>query len=108
MAKEPGYLLCTLDNLRVPHLTEGPVDFQPFDKYERRRSDADAAINRLSLQGMSTRRLKALPGSFAAEESAPIIFSEVTNGVYQNGHNRLPTISAPDMTAIASPEDMVN
>jgi putative transposase len=47
-----------LEGLRVPRMAEGPVDFQLFDKYERRRPDVDAAIGRLFLQGVSTRRLR--------------------------------------------------
>jgi putative transposase len=38
-----------LEDLRVPRTAEGPVDFQLFDKYERRRPDVDAAIGRLFL-----------------------------------------------------------
>jgi putative transposase len=49
-----------LEGLRVPRLAEGPVDFQLFDKYERRRPDVDAAIGRLFLQGVSTRRLRRI------------------------------------------------
>ena len=49
-----------LEDLRVPRLTEGPGGFQLFDKYERRRPDVDAAIGRLFLQGVSTRRLKGI------------------------------------------------
>src|SRR3989304_2648536 len=40
-----------LEGLRVPRLADGPVDFQLFDKYERRRPDVDAAIGRVFLQG---------------------------------------------------------
>jgi putative transposase len=47
-----------LEGLRVPRMAEEPVDFQLFDKYERRRPDVDAAIGRLFLQGVSTRRLR--------------------------------------------------
>jgi len=49
-----------LEGLRVPRMTEGPMDFQLFDKYERRRPDVDAAIGRLFLQGVSTRRLRRI------------------------------------------------
>jgi transposase-like protein len=49
-----------LEGLRVPRMAEGPVDFQLFDKYERRRPDVDAAIGRLFLQGVSTRRLRRI------------------------------------------------
>ena len=47
-----------LEGLHVPRMAEGPVDFHLFDKYERRRPDVDAAIGRLFLQGVSTRRLR--------------------------------------------------
>ncbi len=49
-----------LENLRVPRVAEGSMDFQLFDRYERRRSDVDAAIGRLFLQGVSTRRLRSI------------------------------------------------
>jgi len=49
-----------LEDLRVPRMAEEPVDFQLFDKYERRRPDVDAAIGRLFLQGVSTRRLRSI------------------------------------------------
>lgn len=49
-----------LEDLRVPRKAEGPVGFQLFDKYERRRTDVDAAIGRLFLQGVSTRRLRSI------------------------------------------------
>jgi len=57
-----------LENLRVPRLAEGPVDFQLFDKYERRRPDVDAAIGRLFLQGVSTRRLKGIARELFGQE----------------------------------------
>ena len=31
-----------MEGLGVPRMTEGPMDFQLFDKYERRRPDVDA------------------------------------------------------------------
>ena len=43
--------LVTRYGLLVPRLAEGPVDFQLFNKYERRRSDVDAAIGRLFPSG---------------------------------------------------------
>lgn len=49
-----------LEDLLVPRLAEGPADFQLFNKYERRRSDVDAAIGRLFLQGISTRKLRGI------------------------------------------------
>ena len=49
-----------LEGLRVPRMAEEPMDFQLFDKYQRRRPDVDAAIGRLFLQGVSTRRLRRI------------------------------------------------
>jgi putative transposase len=49
-----------LEDLRVPRMAEGPMDFHLFDKYERRRPDVDAAIGQLFLQGVSTRRLRSI------------------------------------------------
>ena len=46
-----------LQSLRVPRLAEGTADFELFDKYQRRRTDVDAAIGRLFLQGVSTSRI---------------------------------------------------
>jgi putative transposase len=63
-----------LENLRVPRMAEGPVDFQLFDKYERRRPDVDAAIGRLFLQGVSTRRLRSIAQElFGCEVSATTV-----------------------------------
>lgn len=49
-----------LEDILVPRLAEGPVDLQLFNKYQRRRSDVDAAIGRLFLQGISTRKLRGI------------------------------------------------
>lgn len=57
-----------LEDLLVPRLAEGPMDFQLFNKYERRRSDVDAAIGRLFLQGVSTRRLKGIARELFGQE----------------------------------------
>jgi putative transposase len=63
-----------LEGLRVPRMAEGPVDFQLFDKYERRRPDVDAAIGRLFLQGVSTRRLRNIARElFGCEVSATTV-----------------------------------
>jgi putative transposase len=58
----------------VPRVAEGPVDFQLFDRYERRRPDVDAAIGRLFLQGVSTRRLRSITRElFGREVSATTV-----------------------------------
>jgi putative transposase len=63
-----------LEDLCVPRMAEGPVDFQLFNKYERRRPDVDAAIGRLFLQGVSTRRLRSIAQElFGCEVSATTV-----------------------------------
>jgi putative transposase len=63
-----------LEDLMVPRVAEGPVDFQLFDRYERRRPDVDAAIGRLFLQGISTRRLRSITRElFGREVSATTV-----------------------------------
>jgi len=57
-----------LEDLRVPRTSEGPMDFHLFDKYKRRRPDVDAAIGRLFLQGVSTRRLKSIAKELFGQE----------------------------------------
>ena len=63
-----------LEGLRIPRLGKGGMDFQLFDKYERRRMDVDAAIGRLFLQGISTRRLRGIAKElFGREVSATTV-----------------------------------
>lgn len=68
-----------LEGLRVPRQAEGGVDFQLFNRYERRRPDVDAAIGRLFLQGVSTRRLKGIARElFGQEVSATTVSRAAT------------------------------
>ena len=67
-----------VEDLRVPRMAEGPVDFQVFDKYERRRPDVDAAIGRLFLQGVSTRRLRGIAQELFGCEVSPTTVSRTT------------------------------
>ena len=60
-----------LEGLQVPRLAEGLMDFQLFNKYERRRSDVDAAIGRLFFQGVSTRRLRSIARELFGKEVSP-------------------------------------
>ena len=63
-----------MENLRVPRIAEGSAEFELFNKYERRRPEVDAAIGRLFLQGVSTRRLKAIARElFGREVSATTV-----------------------------------
>lgn len=57
-----------LENIQVPRVAEGTVDFQVFDKYERRRPDVDAVIGKLFLQGVSTRRLRGIARELFGQE----------------------------------------
>jgi transposase-like protein len=54
------------------------MDFQLFDKYERRRPDVDAAIGRLFLQGVSTRRLKGIAKELFGREMSATTVSKTT------------------------------
>lgn len=57
-----------LEGLQVPRLAEGSIDFQLFNRYERRRPEVDAAIGRLFLQGVSTRRLRSIARELFGQE----------------------------------------
>jgi hypothetical protein len=60
-----------LPKLRVPRLLERGFDFTLFNKYQRRQAAVDAAIGELFLQGISTRKLKAIAQAlFGAPVSA--------------------------------------
>jgi transposase-like protein len=68
-----------LEDLRVPRMAEGPTDFQLLDKYQRRRPDVDAAIGKLFLQGVSTRRLRSIAKElFGREVSATTVSRTAT------------------------------
>jgi len=68
-----------LEGLQVPRLAEGLMDFQLFTKYERRRSDVDAAIGRLFLQGVSTRRLRSIARELFGKEVSPTTVSKTAS-----------------------------
>lgn len=67
-----------LEDLRVPWMVECPIDFQLFDRYERRRPDVDAAIGRLFLQGVSTGRLRRIAEEFFGCELSATSVSRTT------------------------------
>ncbi len=63
-----------LPGLRVPRLLRGSVDFPCFEKYQRRQAAVDAALGQLFLQGISTRKLKAIARDlFGAPVSASTV-----------------------------------
>jgi len=68
-----------MENLRVPRMAGEPTEFQLFDKYQRRRPEVDAAIGKLFLQGVSTRRLKGIVRElFGREVSATTVSKTAT------------------------------
>ena len=67
-----------VEDLRIPRLAEGPADLHLFDKYQRRRDDVDAAIGRLFLAGVSTRRLRALSTELFGREISATTVSRTT------------------------------
>jgi len=58
----------------VPRLDQGGMEFTVLNRYEHRRRDVDAAIGRLFLNGVSTRKLKGLARElFGKEVSAQTV-----------------------------------
>ena len=57
-----------IEDIRVPRKEKGGMEFSVFDRYERRRRDVDAAIGRLFLNGVSTRKLKGIAKEIYGKE----------------------------------------
>jgi transposase-like protein len=57
-----------IEDIRVPRKDKGGIQFSVFDRYERRRRDVDAAIGRLFLNGVSTRKLKGIAKELYGQE----------------------------------------
>ena len=57
-----------IEDIRVPRKEKGGIEFSVFDRYERRRRDVDAAIGRLFLNGVSTRKLKGIAKELYGKE----------------------------------------
>ena len=65
-----------IEDIRVPRLDQGGMEFTVLNRYEHRRRDVDAAIGRLFLNGVSTRKLKCLARElFGQEVSAQTVSS---------------------------------
>jgi len=63
-----------IEDIRVPRLDQGGMEFTVLNRYEHRRRDVDAAIGRLFLSGVSTRKLKGLARElFGKEVSAQTV-----------------------------------
>jgi transposase-like protein len=60
-----------IEDIRVPRKEKGGIEFSVFDRYERRRRDVDAAIGRLFLNGVSTRKLKGIAKELYGKEISP-------------------------------------
>jgi len=60
-----------VDEIRVPRAEPGGMEFSVFDRYEHRRRDVDAALGRLFLNGVSTRKLKGIAREIYGKEVSP-------------------------------------
>lgn len=60
-----------IDEIRVPRAEKGGMAFSIFDRYEHRRRDVDAALGRLFLNGVSTRKLKGIAREIYGREVSP-------------------------------------
>jgi transposase-like protein len=60
-----------IENIQVPRIDQRGMGFSVFDRYERRRWDVDAAIGRLFLNGVSTRKLKGIAKELYGQEVSP-------------------------------------
>lgn len=60
-----------VDEIRVPRAEKGGMEFSVFDRYEHRRRDVDAALGRLFLNGVSTRKLKGIAREIYGKEVSP-------------------------------------
>lgn len=70
-----------IDDIRVPRPARGGCEFSVFDRYERRRRDLDAAIDRLFLSGISTRKLKGIARELYGQEISPQTVSTVSSSL---------------------------
>jgi len=63
-----------IEDIRVPRLDQGGMEFTAFQRYEHRRRDVDAALGRLFLNGVSTRKLRNIARElFGKEVSAQTV-----------------------------------
>lgn len=60
-----------LEEIRVPRVTPGGLEFTVFNRYEHRRRDVDAALGRLFLSGVSTRKLRSIAKELFGQEVSP-------------------------------------
>jgi putative transposase len=63
-----------IEDIRVPRTDQGGMEFTAFQRYEHRRRDVDAALGRLFLNGVSTRKLRHIARElFGKEVSAQTV-----------------------------------
>lgn len=60
-----------VDEIHVPRMDKGGMEFTVFDRYEHRRRDVDAALGQLFLNGISTRKLKGIAREIYGKEISP-------------------------------------
>ena len=60
-----------IDEIQVPRAEKGGMELSVFDRYEHRRRDVDAALGRLFLNGVSTRKLKGIAREIYGREVSP-------------------------------------
>ena len=64
-------LLCKyglIEDLSVPRIREGEIEYRLFEKYQRRQWEVDSAFGRLFLAGVSTHKLKKLSRDLFGKE----------------------------------------
>ncbi len=70
-----------IEDLIVPRIREGGIEFRLFEKYQRRQYEVDAAIGRLFLLGVSTRKLKKFAREFLGMEISASTVSNTTETI---------------------------
>jgi transposase-like protein len=69
-----------VEDIRVPRVTPGGAGFSVLNRYEHRRRDVDAALGRLFLSGVSTRKLKSIARElFGKEISAQTVSNSLAS-----------------------------
>lgn len=86
-------LLCKfglIEDLAVPRIREGEIEYRLFEKYQRRQWEVDSAFGRLFLAGVSTHKLKKLSRDLFGKEVSASTISKTTEtlekemAVFQN------------------------
>lgn len=70
-----------LEKLQLPPVQEGATDFQHLNTYQPRRSEVDAAIGRLFLEGVNVRTLRAVAKQLLDREASATAVSNPTSSL---------------------------